>query len=64
MQSGGIDLVTTLPLPITLRAPIVTPFNIIQRVPINTSSYITIGAVLTADIYLGVAILSSTLLIW
>lgn len=49
MQSDGIDLVTMLPLPIILRAPIVTPFNMTQRVPINTSSSITIGAVLAVN---------------
>ena len=44
MQSAGISFVTIDPEPITDLAPIVTPFNIIQRVPIRTSFSIVIGA--------------------
>ena len=38
--SAGILLVTTLPAAIIDLSPIVTPFNIVQPVPIKTSSFI------------------------
>ena len=43
ISSEGILHVTTEPAPITLLAPIVTPFRMMERVPINTSSSIIIG---------------------
>lgn len=36
IQSAGIDRVTTAPAPITERAPITTPFNIIQRAHLSS----------------------------
>ena len=44
IQSAGMDLVTTLSAAMMLRAPMVTPFRIMQRVPMRTSSSMTIGA--------------------
>ena len=42
IQSAGMDFVTTLPLPIIVRSPMETPYNIIHRVPIKTLYPITI----------------------
>lgn len=41
--SDGMSLVTTLPAPITLRSPIVTPGQITTLPPIQQSSPIDIG---------------------
>lgn len=43
MQSEGMSLVTILPAPMILLAPMRTPFSTIQFVPINTSSSIMIS---------------------
>jgi len=40
---GGISDETTLPAPITLPAPMRTPFNTMELVPMKTLSSITIG---------------------
>ena len=40
IQSGGMFFVTTELAPIILLAPIVTPFNITEFIPIKTSSSI------------------------
>ena len=42
-QFPGTELVTTLPAPITLFSPIVTPGRRIQPPPIHTLSFISIG---------------------
>ena len=47
MLLAGILFVTTLPAPMTLFVPMVTPFRMVQFVPIQTSSSITIGALCT-----------------
>ena len=41
IQSCGISFVTTLPAPTIERAPICTPFRMMECVPIKTSSSIT-----------------------
>lgn len=46
--SGGTFLVTTDPAHTIERSPIVTHFMIIARLPIHTSSPITIGAIHTS----------------
>ena len=43
IQSVGMLLVTILPAPMILLAPIVTPFRIMQWAPIQASSSIVIG---------------------
>ena len=43
MVSGGTSLVTTVPAPMTDRAPMVTPPSIVAWVPIQTPSSIVIG---------------------
>lgn len=62
--SAGIDLVTTLPAPITDLAPIVTPFKIMHLVPINTSSSMTIGALAEVIAYVALSFLFKELILW
>ena len=46
---AGTDFVTTAPAPITLPAPIATPFKTRARAPMNTSFSMTIGSDLPPD---------------
>lgn len=43
MTSAGISLVTTLPAPMTLLRPMVTPFMTVDPAPSQTLSSITMG---------------------
>ena len=45
MQLSGIDLVTTLPAPMVVLSPIITPGNSIAPPPIHTLLPIVTGAV-------------------
>lgn len=57
MTSGGIFFITTEPAAIILLSPIVTPFRIIQFVPINTSFPILTGEVFPLERYSGILLL-------